>query len=106
MHWLITFNKVGGGSVVVASLLIVRPIVSFCIFYVLLCITLCLFMFCNNLDGEEIAGCFAKFVFLVSRYCCLALPRGATGLSAVCDCGICFSAACSALLLFAPWNVW
>ena len=27
------------------------------------------------------------FAFLVSRYCCVALPRGAKGLSAVCDCG-------------------
>ena len=26
--------------------------------------------------------------FLVSRDCCKALPRGAMGLSAVCDCGI------------------
>ena len=29
----------------------------------------------------------ALFVFLVSRDCCVALPRGAMGLSAVCDCG-------------------
>ena len=29
-----------------------------------------------------------RFVFLVSRACCVALPRGAMGLSAVCDCGI------------------
>ena len=28
---------------------------------------------------------FALFVFLVSRGCCVALPRGATGLYAVCD---------------------
>ena len=28
------------------------------------------------------------FVFLVSPDCSVALPRGATGLSAVCDCGI------------------
>ena len=34
------------------------------------------------------AGCFAYFVYLVSRDCCVALPRGAMGLSAVCDCGI------------------
>ena len=34
------------------------------------------------------AGCFTVFVFLVSRDCCLTLPRDATGLSAVCDCGI------------------
>ena len=34
------------------------------------------------------AGCFAWFVFLVSRGGWAALPRGAAGLSAVCDCGI------------------
>ena len=34
------------------------------------------------------ASCFAWFVCLVSRDCCVALPRGAMGLSAVCDCGI------------------
>ena len=28
------------------------------------------------------------FVFLVSRDCCVALPHGDMGLSAVCDCGI------------------
>ena len=37
---------------------------------------------------KEKAGCFALFVFLVSYDCCVALPRGATGLFAVCDCGI------------------
>ena len=41
----------------------------------------------NSLDGEERAGCFA-FVCLVSRDGRAALPRGATGLSAVRDCGI------------------
>ena len=44
--------------------------------------------FCNHLDGEERALCFASFVVLVSRDCCVTLPRGAMGLSAVCDCGI------------------
>ena len=46
--------------------------------------------FCNrnHLDGEEGSNCFAQFVFLVSRDCCVALPRGAMGLSAVCECGI------------------
>ena len=34
------------------------------------------------------AGCFALFVFLVPRDCCVALPIGAMCLSAVCDCGI------------------
>ena len=45
---------------------------------------------CNHLDGEESDGCFcfALFVFLVSRGCCVALPHYATGLSAVCDCCI------------------
>ena len=38
--------------------------------------------------GEERAGCFAWFVFLVSLDCCVALPRGTVGLAAVCDCGI------------------
>ena len=36
--------------------------------------------------GKERAGCFAKFVFLVSYDCCVAFPLGAMGLSAVCDC--------------------
>ena len=42
----------------------------------------------QSFDGEERVGCFAWFVFLVSRDCCVVLPRGAMGLSAVCDCGI------------------
>ena len=41
-----------------------------------------------NFDGEERAGCFALFDFLISRGGCVAFPRGAMGLSAVCDCGI------------------
>ena len=57
-------------------------------FYVLLYVTLCLFQFCNHLDEEERAGCFAWFVFLVSHYYCVTLPCGDMGLSAVCDCGI------------------
>ena len=35
---------------------------------------------------EQVA--LQKYIFLVSRDCCVALPRGAMGLSAVCDCGI------------------
>ena len=42
----------------------------------------------NHLDGDERAGCFASYVFLVSRNCCVALPSGVMGLSAVCGCGI------------------
>ena len=41
-------------------------------FYVLLCVTLCPW-FCDHLDGEERAGCFAWFFFLVFRGCCVAL---------------------------------
>ena len=41
-----------------------------------------------TLNGEERAGCFALFVFLVSRDCCVALTHDDTCLSAVCDCGI------------------
>ena len=40
------------------------------------------------LMGEERASCFALFVLLVSRDCCVALSRDASGLLAVCDCGI------------------
>ena len=42
---------------------------------VLLCVTLCPFLFYNHLDGNERACCF---IFLVSRYCCVSLPRDAT----------------------------
>ena len=38
----------------------------------------CLFQFCNHLDGEERAGCFALFVFLVSRDCFVALSHDVT----------------------------
>ena len=43
------------------------------------------------LMGGGGAGCFTWFVFLVSRDGWAALPRGAVGLSAVCDCGISWS---------------
>ena len=44
----------------------------------------------NHLDEEERAGCFAFIVFWMSCYCKypVALPHGAVGWSAVCDCGI------------------
>ena len=38
--------------------------------------------------GKERAGCFTLFVFLVSRDCYVTHPHDATGLSAICDCGI------------------
>ena len=38
--------------------------------------------------GERELVALLCLSFLVSRYCCVALPHDATGLSAVCDCGI------------------
>ena len=58
--------------------------------FVLDCFTLCPFKFCNHIDEEDRAGCFALIVFQMSCYCIcpVALPHGALGGSAVCDCGI------------------
>ena len=58
--------------------------------FVLLCITLCPFKFCNHLEEEERAGCFAFIVLRRSCYCkcSVNLPHRAVGWSAVCDCGI------------------
>ena len=48
------------------------------------------FLFFNHLDEEDRADCFALIVFLMSCDCwrSVALPHGAVGWSAVCDCGI------------------
>ena len=56
----------------------------------LVCITLYPFYFCNHLDEEERGGCFALIGFLMSCDCqhSVALPCGAVGWSAVCNCGI------------------
>ena len=58
--------------------------------FVLLCITLCPFSFCNHLEEEEKAGYLAIIVLQMYCYyiCPVALPHGAVGWSAVCDCGI------------------
>ena len=47
--------------------------------YVSVHVTLCPFKFFNHLDGEKRVGCFAKFVYLVSRDGYVVLPRGAMG---------------------------
>ena len=59
------------------------------------CSTFCCAILCVHssfaiilMGKRELELCFALFVFLVSRDCCVALPHDATGLSAVCDCGI------------------
>ena len=70
-------------------LLFATPIVGLCNCSMFCCALPCVtFYFCNHLDGEERAGCFALLISLVSRDCFAALHRGSTGLSAVCDCGI------------------
>ena len=55
--------------------------------FVLLCTTLHSFKFCNNLEAEEKVGCFAIIVLQMYYKCSVALPHGAMGWSAVCDCG-------------------
>ena len=72
-----------GGSLVVDSLLIVALIVGFCNCSMFCCAFCVHFSFAIILMGEERAGCFALFVFLVSRDCCVALPHDASGLSTV-----------------------
>ena len=58
--------------------------------FVLLCITLCPFWFCNHLEEEERAGCFVFIVLRMPCYCkcSVTLSHGAVGWSAVCDCDI------------------
>ena len=60
--------------------------------FVLLCINLCPFKFCNHPEEEERAGCFAFNFLQISCYrkCLMALPRGAVGWSLVCDCSLLF----------------
>ena len=47
------------------------------------------FLVLQSSNEEEIVGCFAYIVFWMSFYCKshVALPHGAVGWSAVCDCG-------------------
>ena len=58
--------------------------------FVLLCITLCPFYFCNHIEEEEKADCFDIIVLQMYCYykCSVTLPHGAVGWSALCDCGI------------------
>ena len=81
MHFSPPVAVLSGGSVV-DSLLIVTPIVGFCV----LCFVvryLVSILVSNHLDGEERAGCFALFVLLVYRDCCVALPHNATAQLAI-----------------------
>ena len=88
MAWAAVPSKAGGCSVVVDLLFIVVPIVGVCNCSIF-CFTL-LYVpssFAIILMGKR------KLVALLSLsswclMCCVALPRGAMGLSVVCDCGI------------------
>ena len=63
----------------------VAPFVFFlCLSHFVLCIALCHFRFCNNIDEVEKAGCFISFVFLVlcDCYFSVSFPYGAVGLIA------------------------
>ena len=78
----------------VDSLLIVACIVWFCV-YSMFCCTL---LFCNHLDGEETTNQQQQNRQLVGLLCLaggwdfyVALPHGAVGWSAVCECGIFWS---------------
>ena len=70
-------------------MLIITPIVGFCncpmFCYALLYVHSSFAIILMAKRGRERAGCFALFVFLVSRDCFVAFPRDVTGLSAVCD---------------------
>ena len=74
-------------SVVVDLLFIVTPIVGVCN-----CSMFCYTLLYVHSSFEIILmgkrELVALFVFLVSPYCCMALPLGSMGLSAVCECGI------------------
>ena len=61
-----------------------------CLSFVLLCIALCPFKFCNHLEEEEKVCCFAIIVLQIYFYnkYSVAIPPGAVGWSALCDCGI------------------
>ena len=60
---------------------------GFCSWSMFCCALLCVHSSFAIISMEK-RELFALFVFLVSRVCCVALPHDATGLSAVCDCGI------------------
>ena len=62
----------------VSPILVVCNCIMFC----------CTLLYVHSSFSIILMGCFTWFVFLVSHECCVALPCGVIGLSAVCDCGI------------------
>ena len=74
-------------------LLLIRCLLSFplwdsVIVLYMLCYFMSILVLQSHSDGEERASCFAYCVFLVSGDCCVALPRIAVCLPAVCACNI------------------
>ena len=71
------------------SLLIVTPIVGLCNCSMFYCALICVHssLAIISMGTRELVA-LLSLSLLVSRDCCVALPRDATGLSAVCDCGI------------------
>ena len=49
-----------------------------CWVLVLLCSTLCPFLFCNHPSGDERDGCFTFVVFRISFFCFRSLTLGAS----------------------------
>ena len=70
------------------------------------CFLVCYFMSILVLQsswwGRERASCFTLFVFLASHDGWAALPRGATGLSGVCDYGISWSYSLTFFDIYTP----
>ena len=82
------YTAVRSKAVVLLLLIHCLLLIPLCESVIVLCFVVRNFMSIlvyNHLDGEERAGCFAWFVLLMSRDCCVALPRGAMSLSAVCE---------------------
>ena len=55
--------------------------------FILVCITVCAFQFCNQFEEEDRAGCFAFIVLRMYCYrkCSVTLPYGGVDWSEVCD---------------------
>ena len=84
-------------KVVVRPRSVVMLLLTYCLMYFPLSVgalwlsnTVCPFLVCNVLEEEEKTCCFAIIVLQMYCYykCSTALPNGAVGWSAVCDCGI------------------
>ena len=71
--------------------------------FVLLCIT-----FCNCLEEEEKAGCFAivSYRCIVTIKCSVALSHSAVGWFEVCDCGVSWSYSLTFLLTHSHFCVY